>query len=131
MKNDIAINFIGGYRYALCPRCYSTDRERLLYWYITKKSNILNSSKNIRLLQGAPEKNLQKIFKSFSHIEYISGDLNPLINCNVRLDITDMDFENNYFDVIICCHVLGHIVDDLKAMRELFRVLKQKGMAIL
>lgn len=42
LKNDIAINFIGGYRYALCPRCHSTDRERLVYWHITKMSNILN-----------------------------------------------------------------------------------------
>ncbi len=32
--------------------------ERLVYWYIVKKSNILNSSKNIRLLHIAPEKNL-------------------------------------------------------------------------
>ena len=132
LKNDIAINLIGGgYRYALCPRCYSTDRERLVYWYINKKSNILNSSKNIRLLHVAPEKNLQKMLKSFSHIEYISGDLNPLMNCDIRLDITDMNFEDNFFDVIICSHVLEHIQDDRKVMHELFRVLRPEGFAIL
>ena len=132
LKNDVAINLIGGgYRYALCPRCYSTDRERLVYWYITKKSNILNSSKNIRLLHVAPEKNLQKMLKSFSHIEYISGDLNPSTNFNIRVDITYMNFEDNFFDVIICNHVLEHIKDDQKAMSELFRVLKPKGLAIL
>jgi len=76
LRNDVAMNLIvGGYRYSLCPRCHSTDRERLVYWYMTKKSNILNSSKNIRLLHIAPEKNLQKMLKSFSHIEYIGqGD---------------------------------------------------------
>ena len=99
--------------------------------YIINKTKILNSSKNIRLLHIAPEKNLQKILKSFSHIEYISGDLNPLMNCDIRLDITDMNFEYNFFDVIICNYVLEHIVDDRKAMRELFRVLKPKGFAIL
>jgi len=103
----------------------------LVYWYITKKSNILNSSKNIRLLHVAPEKNLQKMLKSFSHIEYISGDLNPLMNCDIRLDITDMNFEDNFFVVIICSHVLEHVMDDRKAMSELFRVLKPKGIAIL
>ena len=82
----------GGYRDSLCPRCHSTDRERLVYWYINKKANILDSSKDIRLLHVAPEKNLQKILKSFSHIEYISGDLNPLVNCDVILDITDIKF---------------------------------------
>jgi len=103
----------------------------LVYWYINNRSNILNSSKNIRLLHVAPEKNLQKILKSFSHIKYISGDLNPLMNCDIRLDITDMNFEDNFFDVIICNHVLEHIVDDRKAMRELFRVLRPEGFAIL
>ena len=117
--------------YSLCPQCHSTDRERLVYWYITKKSDILNSSKNIRLLHVAPEKSLERILKSFSHIEYISGDLNPLMNYDIRLDITDMNFEDNFFDVIICSHVLEYIVEDRKAMRELFRVLRPESFAIL
>ena len=103
----------------------------MAYWYITKKSNILNSSKNIRLLHIAPEKNLQKMLKSFSHIKYISGDLNPSMDCDIRLDITDMNFEDNFFDVIICNHVLEHIKDDQKAMGELFIVLKPEGITIL
>ena len=71
------------------------------------------------------------MLKSFSHIEYISGDLNPLMNCDIRLDITDMNFEDNFFDVIICNHVLEHVEDDRKIMSELFRVLKLAGEAIL
>ena len=130
LKNDVTINLIGG-GHTLCPRCHSMDRERLIYWYITKKSNILNLSKNIKLLHVAPEKNLQKILKSFSHIKYISGDLNPSTNCDIRLDITDMNFKDSLFDVIICSHVLEHIKDDRKAISELFRVLKPKGFAIL
>jgi len=79
---------------------------------------------NILLLTRASKKNLQKILKSFLHIEYISGDLNLLMNCNIRLDITDMNLEDNFFNVTICNHVLEHIVDDRKAMSELFRVLR-------
>lgn len=74
---------------------------------------------------------MQKILRSFSHIEYISGDLNPLMNCDIRIDIKDMNFEDNFFDVIICNHVLEHIVDDRKAMREFFRVLRPEGFVIL
>ena len=107
------------------------DREKLIYLCITRRTNILNSSKNIRLLHIAPEKNLQKILKSFSHIEYISGDINLSKNCDIRLDITDMNFEDNLFDVIICSHVLEHIVDGRKAMHELLRVLRPEGFAIL
>jgi len=132
LKNDVAMNLVGGgYRYCLCPRCYSTDRERLIYWYIVNKTNILNLDKTINLLHVAPERNLQKILKSFSNIEYVSGDLNPLVNCDVILDITDIKFKDNFFDVIICNHVLEHVKDDQKAMHELFRALKPKGIAIL
>lgn len=95
----------------------------MIYWYIINKTKILNSSKNIRLLHITPEKNLQKILRTFSHIEYISGDLNPLMDCDIKLDIADMNFEDNFFDVIICNHVLEHIKDYQKAMSELFRVL--------
>jgi len=32
LKNDVAKSLIGGgYRYVLCPRCHSTDRDRLVY----------------------------------------------------------------------------------------------------
>jgi ubiquinone/menaquinone biosynthesis C-methylase UbiE len=47
------------------------------------------------------------------------------------MDLTNIDRESNYFDLIICNHVLEHILDDRKAMRELFRVLKPGGKAIL
>ena len=46
------------------------------------------------------------------------------MNCDIRIDISDMNFEDNFFNVIICSHVLEHIVDDRKAMSELFRVIK-------
>ena len=103
----------------------------MIYWYIVNKTNILNLDKTINLLHVAPERNLQKILKSFSNIEYVSGDLNPLVNWDVILDITDIKFKDNFFDVIICNHILEHIEDDRKAMRELFRVLRPKGIAIL
>ncbi|KKL68879.1 hypothetical protein LCGC14_2120580 [marine sediment metagenome] len=38
---------------------------------------------------------------------------------------------NNYFDVILCSHVLEHIPNDYLALKELYRVLKPKGWAIL
>ena len=47
------------------------------------------------------------------------------------MDITELKFEDNSFDAIICLHVLEHIVEDIKAMRELYRVLAPGGWAIL
>jgi SAM-dependent methyltransferase len=49
----------------------------------------------------------------------------------LRMDITRISLTDNQFDCVICYHVLEHIPDDQKAMRELFRVLKPGGWAIL
>ena len=42
-----------------------------------------------------------------------------------------MDNPDESFDVIYCSHVLEHVPDDRKAMREFPRVLKRGGWAIL
>lgn len=49
----------------------------------------------------------------------------------IRMDITDIATPDNQFDCIICYHVLEHVPDDVKAMRELLRVLRPGGWAIL
>lgn len=65
-----------------------------------------------------------------SNLDYISADLNSPM-AMVKMDITNILYEDNSFDVILCSHVLEHVVDDRKAMRELFRVLKPGGWGIL
>ncbi len=40
------------------------------------------------------------------------------------MDVTNMPFCNNSFDIVICSEVLEHIIDDKKAMSELVRILK-------
>ena len=65
-----------------------------------------------------------------SNLDYISVDLNSPL-AMVKMDITNILYEDNTFDVILCSHVLEHIIDDRKAIRELFRVLKPGGWAIL
>jgi len=47
------------------------------------------------------------------------------------MDITNIPYKDHSFDVVLCNHVLEHVVDDQKAMRELFRVLTPGGWAIL
>jgi len=122
----------GGYRLnAMCPHCHSIDRERLIYLYLkNKKADLFSLDKKFKLLHIAPEENLQNVLIAQPNIEYLSADLtSPL--AAVRMDITDIKFKDNYFDVIICNHVLEHIPDDRKAMTELYRVLKPGGFAIL
>ena len=105
----------GGYRLnAMCPGCGSFDRERLIYIYLKNKRNNL-FSENLKVLHVAPEANLQKVIMAQQNIDYLSSDINSPLAA-VQMDITDIKYEDNSFDVVICNHVLEHIPDDRKAM---------------
>ena len=40
-------------------------------------------------------------------------------------------YNDNFFDALICNHVLEHIPRDFKAMKEMYRVLKPGGWAVI
>jgi SAM-dependent methyltransferase len=82
------------------------------------------------MLHVAPESQLSRIFQESDCIDYLSADLSS-ITAMVAMDITDIQYEDNTFDAIYCSHVLEHVPDDRTAMRELYRVLKPGGWAIL
>ena len=113
---------------AECPACGSSDRERLVYLYMEYVLGI--RTRGCRLLHVAPEPSLSRRLARLSNLDYLTADISGQ-NVMVRMDITDIDFEDVYFDVIVCNHVLEHIIDDRQAMRELYRVLKPGGTAIL
>jgi len=118
-----------GYRlHAVCPSCGSSDRERLVYLYLSTKTGVFR--KPIKLLHVAPEENLERVFRKSPNIDYLSADLDPS-KAMIRMDISDIDYENNTFDVIVCNHVLEHVPDDKRAMGEIYRILKSGGWAIL
>lgn len=72
------------------------------------------------------------MFKIFNklNINYIDGDINPS-NANHIIDITNIQYPDNYFDIIICSHVLGHVPNETKAISEIRRVLNPNGIAII
>jgi len=119
----------GGYRQdVLCPVCGSLDRERLLHLYLLHKTDLFD--RPYRLLHIAPEPRLTEILKSKPNLDYLTADF-YVDTVMVKMDITDIQYPDNSFDAIICNHVLEHIIDDGKAMSELYRTLKPEGWAIL
>ncbi|MEM7555688.1 MAG: methyltransferase domain-containing protein [Cyanobacteria bacterium P01_A01_bin.84] len=113
---------------AECPKCFSLERHRLLWLYLKNCTNLL--SDNLKVLHFAPEFQLYKLINKLPNIDYLTADLSaPRVMVNI--DITDIPFDDNSFDVILCNHVLEHIPDDAKAMKELYRVLKPGGWSIL
>lgn len=112
----------------VCPVCKAFNRDRLLALYIKRRTNVF--TENIKLLHIAPEKGIQLVFRKLNNIDYLSSDLDSEL-ADMKMDITDIQFPDNSFDVIICNHVLEHIPDDKKAMSELYRILRPNGWAIL
>lgn len=113
---------------AQCPRCGSLERHRLLQLYLEEKTNFFKDK--LKVLDIAPTSILQQKWKVLPNIDYVSADiLSPL--AMLKIDITDIPIRDNQFDCIFCYHVLEHVADDRKAMRELFRILKPSGWAII
>ena len=115
---------------ALCPKCGSGERQRLLYFYLLEQLDFF-SLKGIKVLDIAPDDFLRDKIFSKAHIEYTSIDKIDARKPTKIMDITDLTFRENCFNAIICLHVLEHISEDIMAMRELYRVLEPGGWAIL
>ncbi len=116
----------------ICPGCNSTDRDRLLYVYINQCVDI---NKKSRILHIAPEPALAPFLQKLAPDNYVAGvkyHEGFYYSKNVKLfDIKAIPYDNESFDLILCNHVLEHIDEDDKAMRELYRVLASGGKAIL
>ncbi|MFN6037812.1 MAG: class I SAM-dependent methyltransferase [Bacteroidota bacterium] len=113
---------------ALCPGSLSLERHRLLWLYLKERSDFFTKQK-IKLLHVAPEQCFHPLFKKQSNLDYITADLNSPL-ADVKMDLHNTPFMNNEFDVIFCNHVLEHVEDDRKCMRELFRIMKPGGWGI-
>ncbi len=66
----------------------------------------------------------------------LSVDTNDLYlyNRNIKFhyDIQNMQgINDNTYDVIICSHILEHVADDRRALKELYRVVKEKGIVLI
>lgn len=120
----------------VCPGCHSTDRDRLLHTFLCNYDSL--AFPGTKMLHIAPEPALhdwiKKQYKS-QPTDYVAGvkyhegfyyDLNVKL-----LDITQLPFGNESFDLLMANHVLEHIGDEGKALSEIHRVLKPQGKAIL
>lgn len=113
---------------ALCPNCLTLERHRLMWLFLKEKTDFFKSQ--IKLLHVAPEICFIDIFKKQENLDYLTADLDSPL-AMVKMDIHKIPFNEKTFDVVFCNHVMEHVEDDLLAMREIHRVLRAGGWAII
>jgi SAM-dependent methyltransferase len=123
--NDCGYGHI--YKKSTCLGCFSQPRHRAFVFYFKK---IVPKDKPLKLLHFAPEPFVAKFLQSYQALDYLSVDIDQ-DKAMKKEDITNLSFGDSSFDIIICSHVLEHVINDNKAMRELFRILKPGGFAII
>jgi len=113
----------------VCPVCLSHPRLRLAWLFLTTRTDLLDGRPK-RILHVAPEPALTNLLRDARGLEIVSADLDSPL-AMVSLEITKIEMADASFDVILCSHVLEHVHDDRRAMRELWRILRPGGRAMI
>jgi hypothetical protein len=113
---------------AICPGCRSMERHRMFWLFFERRTELFEGP--VRVLHFAPEAHLEKRLRALPSVDYVSADL-IRTDVDVRVDVTKIDLPDESFDVVLCSHVLEHVPDDRLAMRELLRITRRDGWALL
>ena len=119
---------------ALCPNCLSLERHRLLWLWLVRESDIGRGAMALpKMLHIAPEVALMRKFKKMyasTPDRYVTADLeSPL--ADMHFDVQQIPLEAESFDAIICNHIMEHVEDDGKALRELHRIMRRGGWGVI
>ena len=119
---------------ALCPKCLSLERHRLLWHYLINNDSERERIKNLpTILHIAPEVCLMREFKRIylsAPQNYITADLeSPL--ADMHFDVQQIPMADSSVDIIICNHLLEHVESDHKALKEMYRIMRPGGLGIM
>jgi SAM-dependent methyltransferase len=112
-----------------CPHCSSMDRERHLRLFLDRL-NIMERVRGGAVLHMAPEYRLRGYIENYGLGSYVRGDLAPSAEGVQQIDLQQIPYPDETFDMLICNHILEHVDNAEIALREMHRVLKRGGRAI-
>ena len=116
-------------RNALCWRCGSHERHRAQWLLLERRPELLRGARS--LLHFSPEWCLRRRLAAVAGLRYVTTDLDPAQDVDLRLDVVALDLPDGAFDAVICSHVLEHVPDDAAAMRELLRITAPGGWCLV
>ena len=109
----------------MCPQCWSLERHRL-FGLALRSGQLDFTDKTI--VHFAAEHALRRAILEQRPRGYRTSDF-ASTTADLRLDLENIALPDQSEDVIIASHILEH-VDDGKALREIFRVLKPGGCLV-
>jgi len=113
-------------RGAICPNCRGLERHRAFALFLGRELARASAGKALEI-GGAP--GFRRVFRE-ANWEYISLDIAPG-KADIQGDVQDSPFGEGEFAAIVCFHVLEHVPDDRKALRELRRCVRPGGILFL
>ena len=111
----------------MCPRCGSLSRNRRLFLLL--RDEFLKPG--ARVLDFSPSRSLYHAMKRRRDIDYIASDFAGEFEAENAYDITQLPLANGSIDLLVCYHILEHVENDTSAIREMRRVLRSKGVALV
>ncbi|MEX2155296.1 MAG: methyltransferase domain-containing protein [Gemmatimonadales bacterium] len=116
---------------AMCVHCGALERHRLLWLFFNRMTKLFAGSRgSTGFLHVAPERCFEPRLRKRLGAGYLTADLEDP-GADVRMDVTRIEYPDASFDVVYCSHVLEHVPDDRRALREFHRVLRRDGWAII
>ncbi|GIX15441.1 MAG: type 11 methyltransferase [Paracoccaceae bacterium] len=118
-----------------CPVCHGCDRTRMMMMWLRDVAGLGGDHPPLDLLHVAPDYGLYLWLKRQKRLRYAASDIDPARYRHIpnmhAADLTAAPFADASFDIVICSHVLEHVPDDMQALREIRRILRPGGRALL
>jgi SAM-dependent methyltransferase len=123
-------SFVSSKSDGFCPRCNSKARHRRIWLYLEERMRL--SALDRQVLEVAPWPSIARGLQRMPNIRFAGLSL-ELKRPQVTTvgDARAIPFRAGSFDLVLCVHVLEHIGDDRRVMREMHRVLKPGGVAVV
>lgn len=119
-----------------CLFCEASNRKRQICYLLRKELRIRNTGKikttasilnaeSSGGLHNSLKHNVNYIASEYFGDAYKSGEM---VNETLHVNLLDMHFGDNEFDVVLTSDVFEHIPDPYRAFREVHRILKPGGV---
>ncbi|MGA2912006.1 MAG: class I SAM-dependent methyltransferase [Methanoregula sp.] len=125
----------------ICPNCGSISRDRMMIYGLQYglatmiPISKMKTDKSLKVLETSGSRGhppyLSKLF------DYYNIWYDPLVlksgyyDKRKHGDLQELNFDDNFFDIILCSDVFEHVRLPQKAFSEVFRVLKKGGILVL